>query len=54
MISEESPGFLDEVEATKVIRADGKSALKVHITREVRALGLDMGDEVVVTLRRRN
>lgn len=54
MSPEDSPGFLEEVEATKVIRADGKSALKVHITREVRALGLDMGDEVVVTLRRRN
>lgn len=50
MTPEECP---DTVEATKVIRADGKSALKVHITREVRALGLDVGDEVVVTIRRR-
>lgn len=40
-------------EFTKTLKSDGRTALKISLTREAHALGLDAGDEVVVTIRRR-
>lgn len=44
----------EEVTVTKTLKLDSHYSLKILVTKEARALGLNAGDEVVVTIRRRD